>query len=194
MIALAGVLASLFVVVAVGSTVPVLPTGAAVSGTAVVVAHSDPAMVLAVVAIGAGGAYLGDALTYLICRAGGEKLTRRLGLLRGPVRLADGMRGPLLTRPLSVLLVSRLVPGGRIPVLLTAAVLGLSWRRFAVANVAACALWSTTYAGIGLLGGSLFPEPWQGVLAAIVVVVAFSQVGAWLRRRRDEAAQVKTVT
>jgi membrane protein DedA with SNARE-associated domain len=180
-------LAGLFAIVAVGSTVPILPTGAAVSATAVVAAHRSPFALLAVVAAGAIGAYCGDAATYAICRAGGEALTRRLRMLRQPLRLdlAGALQRRLTARPVSALLVSRLVPGGRIPVLLTAAIVGLSWRRFAAANVAACALWSTTYAAIGLLGRSVFPQPWQGVVAALVIALGATQLAGWLRHRRD---------
>jgi membrane protein DedA with SNARE-associated domain len=178
-------LAGLFAVVAAGSTVPVLPTGAAVSATAVVAAHASPFALLLVVAAGAAGAYSGDAATYAICRAGGEALTRRLRILRQPLHLAERVKQRLRERPVSALLVSRLVPGGRIPVLLTAAIVGLSWRRFATANVAACVLWSVTYASIGLLGRSVFPQPWQGVVAALVIALGATQLAGWIRNRRD---------
>ncbi len=184
----AGLLAALgglFAIVAVGSTVPILPTGAAVSATAVVAAHRSPFALLAVVAVGAAGAYCGDAATFAICRAGGEALTRRLRILRQPLQLAEAVQRRLTARPVSALLVSRLVPGGRIPVLLTAAIVGLSWRRFAAANVAACALWSATYAAIGLLGRSVFPQPWQGVVAALVLALGATQLASWIRHRRE---------
>jgi len=77
-------------------------------------------------------------------------------------------------------------------VLLAAAFLGLSWRTFVVANAPACVLWSTVYAGIGVAGGSIFPEPWEGVVAAIILVLLVSQgVGWWNKRRtaRLEAAE-----
>jgi membrane protein DedA with SNARE-associated domain len=178
-------LAVMFGVVAAGSTVPVLPTGAAVSATAVLAAHYSPLAVPVVIAVGALGAYLGDAVTFAICRAGGEALTRRLRLLRKPWRLADTVRDRLHRRPVTALLISRLVPGGRIPVLLTAAILGLSWRTFIVSNVAACGLWAATYSAIGLLSRNVFPQPWQGVAAAVVIVLLVGQLAAWFERRRE---------
>lgn len=185
---LLGALAALFAIVAAGSTIPILPTGAAVSATAVLAAHRSPFALLLVIAVGAAGAYCGDAATYAICRAGGEALTRRLRILRQPLHLAETVKDRLTARPVSALLVSRLIPGGRIPVLLTAALVGLSWRRFAVANVAACALWSGTYAAIGLLGRSVFPQPWQGVVAALVIALGATQLAGWLRHRRERRA------
>ncbi|MER7003932.1 VTT domain-containing protein [Dactylosporangium sp. NPDC000555] len=193
MITFGGLLAALavtFAVVAIGSTVPVLPTGAAVSGTAVLAAHYNPLVLPVVVAVGGLGAYLGDAVTFAICRAGGEALTRRLGLLRRPWRLAGAVRERLRRRPVAALLVSRLVPGGRIPVLLTAAIVGLSWRTFIVSNVAACALWAGTYSAIGLLSRNVFPQPWQGVVAAIVIVLAAGQIAGWVERRWQSRAGV----
>ena len=41
------------------------------------------------------------------------------------------------------------------------------------------------YAAIGLLGGSIFAEPWQGIVAAVVLIVLLTRGAAWLRRRRE---------
>jgi membrane protein DedA with SNARE-associated domain len=177
-----GVLLSLFGAVAFGAVVPIVPTGAAVSGAAAYALHHNVMAVLLVVAVGAGAAYVGDLLTYAMCLWGGERLARRLHWLRDRdrvVALSDRLR----RSQMPVLLVSRLLPGGRIPVLVAAAVMGLEWRRFALANVPACVLWSVVYAAIGMLGGSVFPEPWQGVLAAVVLVLIVTQAVSLATRR-----------
>jgi membrane protein DedA with SNARE-associated domain len=178
-------LASTFALVLIGSIVPIVPTGAVVSAAAVVAAHRDPVTPVLVIAVGALAAYLGDAAVYALCRRGGEAVTRRLHLSTKPVRAAEAVRRRLLRKPVTVLLVSRLVPAGRIPVLLAAALVDLPWRRFLVGNGPACALWSASYAAIGVLGGSVFPEPWQGVLAVIVLVLLITQVAAMIQRRRE---------
>jgi membrane protein DedA with SNARE-associated domain len=188
---LVAAVAIMFGVVSIGSILPVLPTGAAVSATAVLGAHYSPLAVPFVVAAGGLGAYMGDAVTFAICRAGGEAMTRRLRLLRQPWRLAETVRERLHRRPVTALLVSRLVPGGRIPVLLTAAIVGLSWRTFIVSNIAACVLWSATYSAIGLLSRNVFPQPWQGVVCAIVVVLAAGQVANWVEKRRQANAKTE---
>src|SRR5688572_20866212 len=120
----------MFALVAFGSIVPVLPTGAVVSATAVLAAHRDPLTPLAVIAVAAVAAYCGDVVTYGICRIGGEPLTRRITLSRRPVSIAEAVRARLRTRLTPALVVARLVPAGRIPTLLAAALLGVSWRRF----------------------------------------------------------------
>ncbi|MGR6320548.1 VTT domain-containing protein [Micromonospora soli] len=183
MTALLGALGSLVLVVLFGSVVPVVPTGAAVSGAAALAAHQHPITVVLVVIAGAIGAYVGDLATYGMLGWGGERVARRLPGLRGRPRV-----GPVSARVreghVSTLLVSRLIPGGRVPVLLAAAVAGLAWRRFAVANAPASLLWSVLYASIGVLGRAVFPEPWQGVVAAILLVVLVTQGLRWLSRRR----------
>jgi membrane protein DedA with SNARE-associated domain len=120
---------------------------------------------------------------YAMCRAGGEQLARRLRWLRDEEHLA-AVKERLRRSQIPVLLVSRLLPGGRVPVLLAAAFLGLSWRTFVVANAPACALWSVVYAGIGVAGGSIFDQPWEGVVAAILLVLIIGQVMNLVGKRR----------
>lgn len=178
----------LFVVVSFGAIVPIVPTGAAVSGAAALAFHDNPLLIVLVIAAGAAGAYVGDLVMYAMCRAGGEQLARRLRWLRDGEHLG-AVQERLQRSQVPVLLVSRLLPGGRVPVLLAAGFLGLSWRTFVVANLPACALWSVVYAGIGVAGGSIFPEPWQGVVAAIILVLVISQVVNLVSKRRAARAE-----
>ena len=184
MMAYLGALLWLFAVVSFGAIIPIVPTGAAVSGAAALAFHEHhPITIVLVILFGAAGAYCGDLVMYGMCRIGGEQLARRLRWLRDEEHLAS-VKARLQKSQVPVLLVSRLIPGGRVPVLLAAAFVGLSWRTFVVANLPACALWSGVYAGIGVAGGSIFPQPWQGVVAAIVIVLAAGQLASWLERRR----------
>jgi membrane protein DedA with SNARE-associated domain len=179
-----GALGSLILVVLFGSVVPVVPTGAAVSGAAALAAHQHPVTVILVVLAGALGAYLGDLATYGMLGWGGERVVRRLPGVGGRQRVGRVPAG-VRAGHVSTLLVSRLIPGGRVPVLLAAALAGLAWRRFAVANAPASLLWSVLYAAIGVLGRAVFPEPWQSVVAAVLLVVLITQaLGWWSRRRR----------
>ncbi|MEU4427481.1 VTT domain-containing protein [Actinoplanes sp. NPDC024001] len=177
----------LLLVVAFGAIVPIVPTGAAVSGAAALAFHEHPFTIGFVVAAGAAGAYLGDLVMYAMCRFGGEQLARRLRWLRDEEHLT-GVKDRLKQKQVPVLLVSRLIPGGRVPVLLAAAFVGISWRTFVVANLPACALWSGVYATIGLAGGSIFPEPWQGVVAAVIVILIVNQTMTWWSKRRERRA------
>ena len=183
MISELGTMGWLSLVVAFGAIVPIVPTGAAVSGAAALAFHDNPLLILLTIAAGAAGAYVGDLVMYAMCRAGGEQLARRLRWLRDEERLVS-VKERLHKSQMPVLLVSRLLPGGRVPVLLAAAFLGLSWRTFVVANAPACVLWSVVYAGIGVAGGSIFPEPWQGVVAAIILVLVIGQLVNLISKRR----------
>jgi membrane protein DedA with SNARE-associated domain len=124
---------------------------------------------------------------YAACRAGGEQLARRLRWLRDEEHLA-AVKERLTKSQIPVLLVSRLLPGGRVPVLLAAAFLGLPWRTFVVANLPACALWSVVYAAIGIAGGSIFPEPWEGVVAAVILILIVNQTISLINKRRARTA------
>ncbi|MBT0772028.1 VTT domain-containing protein [Kineosporia sp. J2-2] len=176
-------LAGLFLTVTLGAIVPVVPTGAAVSGVGAFAWHHDPLLLVLVLTAGAAGAYLGDLGMYALCRVGGRALARRLRWLRDDDHLG-AVEERLHRNPVQTLLVSRLLPGGRIPVLLAAAFLGLDWRTFLVANAPACALWSAVYLAVGTVGGSVFAEPWQGVLAAVVLVLVATQAAGLVSRYR----------
>ncbi|MFK4089725.1 DedA family protein [Kribbella sp. NPDC020789] len=173
--------------VLVGAVLPVLPTGAAVSAGAVLASHSTPIGLVGVLIAGAGGAYLGDLIVYAGCRFGGEKLAKRIGWLRDNEKL-DALRDRLSEHEIGVLLTSRLIPGGRVPVLLAAGLAGYRWERFALVDLAASSLWAAVYMAIGLLGYALFPEPWQGVVAAIALVLLTTVVSSLVQKLRHKRA------
>ncbi len=168
--------------VLLGAVLPVLPTGAAVSAGAVLASHHSPIGLGGVLIAGAVGAYVGDLIVYAACRGGGEQIARRFGWLRDSSSL-EALRERLEEHETTVLLTSRLVPGGRVPVLLTAGLAGYPWRRFAVIDLTASLLWAAVYMAIGLLGYALFDEPWQGVIAAIVAVIVVSVISNLVRNR-----------
>jgi membrane protein DedA with SNARE-associated domain len=184
-------LAALAGAVLLGAVLPVLPTGAAVSAGAVLASHDKPIGLVGVLIAGALGAYLGDLIVYAGCRAGGEQLARRVGWLRDNASL-DALRTRLDEHEVTVLLTSRLLPGGRVPVLLTAGVAGYPWRRFATVDLTASALWAAMYMAIGLVGFALFDEVWEGVVAAIVLVILVSVVSGLIRSRRRSATDSRT--
>lgn len=174
--------------VLLGAVLPVVPTGAAVSAGAVLASHDEPIGLIGVLIAGAGGAYLGDLIVYAACRAGGEQLARRIGWLRENASL-DALRVRLAEHEITVLLTSRLIPGGRVPVLLAAGLAGYPFQRFAVVDLTASTLWAVVYMAIGLLGYLLFDEPWQGVVAAMVLVLLTTVIGNLVSRHRRKAAK-----
>ena len=181
---------SLFLLVLFGALVPVIPTGALVSSAAVVAFHQTAPFALAMVFVTASlAAFLGDAALYWLGRRGmGSKNgSRWLEAIRARApeeRLAQA-QGKLAEHGVAVLVLSRLVPAGRIPVMLACLMAKWPLRRFARGNLPACLAWAATYQVIGILGGSLFPEPWEGVVAAVALTVVISVVpSVWRRLRR----------
>ncbi|MEU5316540.1 VTT domain-containing protein [Streptomyces sp. NPDC021056] len=180
---------SLFLLVLIGALVPVVPTGALVSSAAVVAFHQTAPFSLALVFVTASlAAFLGDATLYWLGRRGmkSKNGSRWLEAIRSRApeeRLAQAQE-KLADHGVSVLVLSRLVPAGRLPVMLACLMAKWPMRRFVRGNLPACLAWAVTYQLIGILGGSLFKEPWEGVVAAVVLTVVISLApGLWRRVR-----------
>jgi membrane protein DedA with SNARE-associated domain len=185
---------SLFLLVLIGALVPVVPTGALVSSAAVVAFHQTAPFALALVFVTASlAAFLGDGALYWLGRRGmGSKNgSRWLEAIRSHApedRLAQA-QGKLADHGVAVLVLSRLVPAGRIPVMLACLMAQWPVRRFARGNLPACLAWAVTYQLIGILGGSLFSEPWEGVVAAVALTVLISAApSVWRKVRGTRAA------
>ncbi|MEU9178600.1 VTT domain-containing protein [Streptomyces sp. NPDC048550] len=182
---------ALFLLVALGALVPVIPTGALVSTAAVVAFHHQtlPFGLLLVFAVGAVAAFTGDVALYWLGQRGvaSRNGSRWLETLRGratPERLAQAQR-KLDEHGVLVLVVSRLVPAGRIPVMLACLLARLPLRRFARGDAPACLAWAATYCLIGILGGSLFSEPWKGVALAVALTLLISAAPTLWRHSRN---------
>ncbi|MFI7411918.1 DedA family protein [Streptomyces sp. NPDC049627] len=185
---------SLFLLVLIGALVPIVPTGALVSSAAVVAFHQTAPFALALVfATASTAAFLGDVTLYWLGRRGmrSRNGSRWLEAIRSRApedRLTQAQR-KLSEHGVAVLVLSRLVPAGRIPVMLACLMAKWPMRRFARGNFPACLAWAVTYQLIGILGGSLFPEPWEGVVAAIAVTLLISAApSVWRRIRKTGAA------
>lgn len=179
--------------VAFGSVIPVVPTGAVVSGAAVLAGHEEPLEILLVVAIGAAGAYAGDLVTYGALSAAGTPLARRLGWLDeddpdAAAHRLHQLREGIESHEPRTLVVARLVPAGRIPVLLVASLTGYPWQKFVSAAVLSCLLWACFYSAVGVLGDFVFDSETTAIVVVMVAAVLVSVVPGLVRRlRRQEA-------
>ena len=142
-----------------GSIVPVVPTGAVV-GAAAAVATTTGRLSLALVVL---LSTLGGAARRRchVRRSPGRRAGR--GALAGPPA-APGAAGrrrasSSATRGWQLVVVGRLLPAGRIPVLLAAGALAYPWRRLLPAAAAGCLLWAVAYAVLGVVSGGLFDSP-----------------------------------
>ncbi|MEV5432099.1 VTT domain-containing protein [Streptomyces sp. NPDC052701] len=185
---------SLFLLVLIGALVPVVPTGAIVSSAAAVAVHRTAPFSLAMVFVTASlAAFLGDAALYWLGRRGmrSKNGSRWLEAIRSRApedRLAQAQE-KLTEHKVAVLVLSRLVPAGRIPVMLACLMAKWPLRRFVRGNLPACLAWAVTYQLIGILGGSLFPEPWEGVVAAVALTLLVGAAPSVWRRLRGTVAR-----
>ncbi|MFL5995240.1 MAG: DedA family protein [Streptomyces sp.] len=181
---------TLFLLVFLGALVPVVPTGALVSSAAVVAFHQAAPLALLFVFVTASlAAFLGDIALYWLGRRGmkSKNGSRWLEALRSraPEERLSQAQGKLADHGVAVLVLSRLVPAGRIPVMLACLMAEWPLRRFVRGNLPACLAWAVTYQLIGILGGSLFKEPWQGVVAAVALTVTISAAPTVWKRIRS---------
>lgn len=180
---------TLFLLVALGSLVPVVPTGALVSSAAVVAFHQTEPVSLAVVfGVAAFAAFLGDVALYWLGLRGvrsrnGSKWLHRLQD-RVDNKTLEKAQSRLDQHGIAVLVLSRLIPAGRIPVMVACLLGDMPMRRFVRGDIAACLAWAASYQLIGILGGSLFPEPWQGVALAVGLTFGIAAGPALVRRLR----------
>jgi membrane protein DedA with SNARE-associated domain len=175
-------------VVLVSADVPIVPTGALVSATAILAGHA-PLRLILVVAFATAGAWVGDVLTLLLLEWGGGRLLGRLvERLRRSGSRTSRVEDRMRVHDLWILIVSRLIPGGRFPVLLAAAGGGLDHRKYIVHDLPACLIWSAAYAGIGIAGGAISGSPVTAILIALALVAAVTLlvrgVQELVRRRR----------
>ncbi|MGA4838682.1 DedA family protein [Streptomyces sp. G45] len=189
---------SLFLLVVLGALVPVVPTGALVSSAAVVAFHrtdTSPFALLIVFGVASLAAFVGDMGLYWLGQRGmrSKNGSRWLEAIRDRApeeRLAQA-QDKLEDHGVLVLVLSRLVPAGRLPVMLACLLARMPLRAFARGNLPACLAWAVTYQLIGILGGSLFKEPWQGVALAVGLTVSISLAPTlWRRVRRSSPSGV----
>jgi membrane-associated protein len=161
-------LPAVFAVVALDAVVPVLPSGTTVT-VAGVLSASGRVHVAAVVLAAATAAYLGDNLVYTLGRRGRRLVSGERG---GTARrraygwISQGLR----TRPGSVIIPSRFVPGVRMAVMLYAGAAGCPPGRFRRLSAGGALVWATATALSGYLGGVTFGE--QPLLAMAMALVA----------------------
>ncbi|MFJ9198908.1 DedA family protein [Streptomyces flaveolus] len=183
---------SLFLLVLIGALVPVVPTGVLVSSAAVVAMHQTlPLSLLMVFVTASLAAFCGDMALYWLGRrgVGSKNGSRWLEVIRSraPEDRLEQAQEKLAEHDVAVLVLSRLVPAGRIPVMLACLLAEWPSRRFARGNLPACLAWAATYQLIGILSGSLFSKPWEGVAAAIALTVLVSAAPSAWRRLRGPA-------
>lgn len=188
----------IFVIALFDSVVPIVPSETMVIIGGVAAGQGDQPL-LAVIALGALGAFTGDNLAYQL-GWGAEGFLRRT-LFRGEkgegrLRWAEEQ---LRKRGGTLLLTARFIPGGRTALTVSCGVTRQDRRRFVLFDLLACVIWATYAAVLGYAGGRAFQD--NHTLAFVIAFVsALSVTGVielirHLRNRRhpsDEPAPEET--
>jgi membrane protein DedA with SNARE-associated domain len=134
-----------------------------------------------VIALATVAALAGDLVTFAGGRAGSGLALRLVTRGQTPERLA-AMRGRFAANGGRLVVIGRLLPAGRIPVLLAAAALDYPWRRLVPAAALGCLLWAIAYAVLGVVSGGIFDDPLIATLLATALVLAVAAVSAMVGR------------
>ena len=176
--------------VLLGSIVPVVPTGAVVGAAAALATSTGRLDLTLVLLLSTLGAWIGDVVTFAVCRSGGPAAVRWVSRGQHADRIEE-VREQFRAHGWLIVVVGRLLPAGRIPVLLAAGALAYPWRRLLPASLLAAALWAAAYATLGVVSGGVFDNPLVATLVATVLVLlaggVLNLVGG--RRRRHPAPE-----
>ena len=151
---------------------PPVPSESLVVGLSALVGTGAGPNLWLVAAAAAGGAFLGDNLAYLMGRKIG---TERYRWMRGP-RMQRGFvwaRKELDKRAVSLILIARFIPIGRVVVNLTAGATGFPRRVFIILTTMSAVVWAGYSVAIGALAGAWFKD---NHLLGVVVAIAIAMV------------------
>ena len=171
--------------VLLGSIVPVVPTGAVVVAAAAIATTTGHLWLPAVIGLATVAALAGDLVTFAVGRAGSGLALRLVMRGQTPERLA-AVRERFTAHGGRLVVIGRLLPAGRIPVLLAAAALAYPWRRLVPAAALGCLLWAIAYAVLGVVSGGIFDDPVIATVLATVLVLVVAGVSALVARLRKQ--------
>jgi membrane-associated protein len=183
----------IFAVATIDAFFPLVP-----SETLVVIggnlASSGDLHLLLVIMAGAGGAVLGDNISFWIGHLVGERTVKRVFRSEKWHQRLDWAEKTLDERGAYIILIARFIPGGRTAVTFSAGyVQSFSWRRFIVYDVIAGVLWATYAALLGYFGGKTFEDhPFWAIALALGIALTLGflveVIRHVLKRRRERLA------
>ena len=173
----------LFGLVLLGSVVPVVPTSLVVGTAAAFATTTDSRALTLVLAVSTLAALAGDLITFAISRFGGPAAVRWMTRGEHAERI-EKVCERFRLHGWQIIVAGRLLPAGRIPVLVAAGALAYPWRRLVPASLAAAFLWALAYTLLGVVSGGIFDSPLVAVLVATVLVLAVGAVTNLVTARR----------
>ncbi|GAA3181119.1 VTT domain-containing protein [Blastococcus jejuensis] len=177
----------LFGGVLLGSIIPVVPTGAVVGAAAAYATTTGSLSLPLVLALATVAALIGDLVTFAVCRFGGPAAVRWVARGQHADRIAE-VREQFRVHGWQIIVIGRLLPAGRIPVLVAAGALAYPWRRLLPASTLAALLWAIAYALLGVVSGGIFDSPLVATLIATLLILVISGVLNLVSTRRRRTA------
>ena len=176
----------IFAVSMIDAFFPVVPSESVVI-TAGNLASSGDLWLLGVIAAAAGGAIVGDNISYAIGKYAGEHTVKRLFRSDKARRGFEWAEQQLERRGFYIIVIARFIPGGRTAVTFSSGYThAMPWRRFIVADVCAGLIWGTYAAMLGYVGGKTFEDqPWKGLFLGFLIAIG---VAAASRRSAGTSA------
>ena len=156
----------LFGGVLLGSIVPVVPTGAVVGAAAAFAVTAHELNLVAVIVVATLAAWLGDVVTFAVCRFGGPAAVRWVARGQHADRIEE-VREQFRRHGWQIIVAGRLLP----------------------ASLLAAGLWAVAYALLGVVSGGIFDSPLIATLVAtllVLVVGAVLNLAGSRRRRQPE--------
>jgi membrane-associated protein len=181
-------------IAALDAILPLVPSETTVISAGVLAGAGELQLGLVILA-GAAGAYGGDSGAYWLGRRADERLAQRLFRGAKGARRRVWARTTLSRHGGPLIFGARFVPGGRTATTVTAGVLRMPWRRFALFAGAAGFAWASYAALLGYIGGRAFENnPLWGLLlgfgiAALTFVVVEVSRSIRARRRASRIAE-----
>jgi membrane-associated protein len=179
-----------FAIATLDAFFPLVPSET-VAITAGVLAGAGDLNALVAILAAAGGAFLGDNISYGIGHFLGERTVKRFFPGEKAARRLQWAEQQLEKRGAYIITVARFIPGGRTATTFTAGYVEFPWRKFLLFDGIAAAIWGSYTVLLGYFGGSQFEEePWKGLLLAFAIalaVTALIEAVRFLRHRRQTA-------
>ena len=162
----------IFAVSMIDAFFPVVPSESVVI-TAGNLASSGDLWLLGVIAAAAGGAIVGDNISYAIGKYAGEHTVKRLFRSDKARRGFEWAEQQLERRGFYIIVIARFIPGGRTAVTFSSGYThAMPWRKFIVADVCAGLIWGTYAAMLGYVGGKTFEDhPWKGLFLGFLIAI-----------------------
>jgi membrane protein DedA with SNARE-associated domain len=149
----------IFIIALLDSVIPIVPSETTVIIGGVAVATGDaPYPLIAVIAVGAAGAFIGDNMAYSIGHHWSDAFERRA--LRKPKFNAKltWARGQIRERGGLLLITARFIPGGRTALTLASGITRQPRGWFIKWTLIAATIWATYAAGLARLVGEPFAD------------------------------------